>query len=250
MKTKIAAIIVEDEPGAMQSLKLLLHEYCPEIEVVASASTIAEAQKIIEEYTPHLAFLDIELSTGTSFELLEKLADISFKIIFTTAFDHYAIKAIKFAALDYLLKPIDADELISAVSKITNHQNDSQIKKQLLHLLGNLKPDNVGKRLAIPEQDGLSFLNINEIVRMESEGSYTNIYLENNKKITSSKSLGEYEEIVNENQFIRIHRSHIININFVKKYIKGDGGVVIMTDNTQVEVSRRKKIDFLQKLSG
>lgn len=243
-------IIIDDEKGARESLHKLIEKYCPQISVTAKAANIDEAYHLINQLSPQLIFLDIEMPNGSGFDLLQKFNHINFDIIFTTAYDHYAIKAIKYSAIDYLLKPIDIDDLKNAVKRVLQKQKDKTIQnEQLLSLLNNIKPEQNDKKIAIHDGDGLTFVNLKDIVRCESDGNYTTIILDGNKKIVTSKTLGEYEELFANENFFRVHRSHLIHLHHLKKYIKGEGGYVIMSDGSQVEVSRRKKQEFLDKIS-
>lgn len=190
------------------------------------------------------------MPNGNAFDLLEKFKTINFNIIFTTAYDHYAIKAIKFSAIDYILKPIDPEELITAVKRFEDRAGQkATLDKQFKTLLSNVRPENKLKKVGIPDGDGLIFINLSDIIRCDSDGNYTFFILTNGKKIIASRTLGEYEQMFADDNFFRIHRSHLINLEHVKKYIKGEGGYVVMSDNSQVEVSRRNKTDFLEKLS-
>ena len=246
----IKAIIVDDELGARESLSKMLEKNCKQIEVIAKVDSMLSAFEAITNKEPELVFLDIEMPNGNAFDLLEKFKHINFNIIFTTAYDHYAIKAIKFSAIDYILKPIDPEELVSAVKRFVEHrgQKDS-LDKQFKTLLSNVRPENKLKKVGIPDGDGLIFINLSDIIRCDSDGNYTFFILTSGKKIIASRTLGEYEQMFADDNFFRIHRSHLINLEHVKKYIKGEGGYVVMTDNSQVEVSRRNKTDFLEKLS-
>jgi len=246
----IKAIIVDDELGGRESLSKMLEKNCKHVEVVAKVDSILAAFEAITNKEPDLVFLDIEMPNGNAFDLLEKFKEINFNIIFTTAYDHYAIKAIKFSAVDYILKPIDPEELVQAVKRFEEHIGQKKsLDKQFKTLLSNIRPDNKLKKVGIPDGDGLIFINLSDIIRCDSDGNYTFFILTNGKKIIASRTLGEYEQLFAEDNFFRIHRSHLINLEHVKKYIKGEGGYVVMTDNSQVEVSRRNKTDFLEKLS-
>ncbi len=246
----INVIIIDDEKGARESLHKLIEKYCPQITVAAKATNIDEAYQLIKELSPQLIFLDIEMPNGSGFDLLKKFDHIHFDIIFTTAYDHYAIKAIKYSAIDYLLKPIDIDDLKNAIQRVLQKQKNKSIQnEQLLSLLNNIKPEQTDKKIALHEGDGLTFVRLKDIIRCESDGNYTTIILEGNRKIVTSKTLGEYEELFANENFFRIHRSHLIHLHHLKKYIRGEGGYVIMSDGSQVEVSRRKKQEFLDKLS-
>ena len=247
----IKAIIVDDELGARESLSKMIEKNCKQLEVIAKADSAQAAFETITSKQPDLVFLDIEMPNGNAFDLLEKFKEINFNIIFTTAYDHYAIKAIKFSAVDYILKPIDPEELVEAVKRFEKkHQGQpNTLDKQFKTLLSNVRPENKLKKVGIPDGDGLIFINLSDIVRCESDGNYTFFILTNGKKIIASRTLGEYEQMFTEDNFFRIHRSHLINLQHVKKYIKGEGGYVIMSDDSQVEVSRRNKNEFLEKLS-
>ena len=246
----IKAVIVDDELGARESLSKIIEKNCKNIEVVAKANSMLSAYELIANHQPDLVFLDIEMPNGNAFDLLEKFKEINFNIIFVTAFYHYAIKAIKFSAIDYILKPVDPEELIGAVHRFeTQLGNKNSLDKKFKMLLSNVRPDNKLKKVGIPDGDGLIFINLTDIIRCESDGNYTYFIMTTGKKIVVSRTMGEYEQMFSDDNFFRIHRSHLINLEHVKKYIKGEGGYVIMSDNSQVEVSRRNKIDFLEKLS-
>lgn len=246
----IKAIIVDDELGARESLSKMIDKNCKQIEVIAKVDSMLSAFEAITNKEPDLVFLDIEMPNGNAFDLLEKFKNINFNIIFTTAYDHYAIKAIKFSAVDYILKPIDPEELINAVKRFENQAGQkSTLDKQFKTLLSNARPENKLKKVGIPDGDGLIFINLSDIIRCDSDGNYTFFILTSGKKIIASRTLGEYEQMFADDNFFRVHRSHLINLEHVKKYIKGEGGYVVMSDNSQVEVSRRNKTDFLEKLS-
>jgi two-component system LytT family response regulator len=246
---KYKAIIADDENGALNSLKNMIQNYCPQLEIIATANTVDNAFIEIEKHKPNLLFLDIEMGKKTAFDLLEQFSTMPFDIIFTTAYNHYAIKAIRFSALDYLLKPIDPEELKNAVERFISKKHDEELlNSKFKTLLGNLKQENKNKRIAISDTDGLVFIDISDIIRCHSDGSYTTIFLTDGKKMVVSKPIGEYEDLFNEENFFRIHRSHLININHIKKYMKGDGGYVLMSDGAEVEVSRRKKNEFMEAM--
>ncbi|MCE9539840.1 MAG: LytTR family DNA-binding domain-containing protein [Bacteroidetes bacterium] len=246
----IKAIIVDDELGARESLSKMVEKNCKTIDIVAKADSMTSAFEAITKHQPDLVFLDIEMSNGNAFDLLEKFKEIDFDIIFTTAYDHYAIKAIKFSAIDYILKPIDPEELIQAVHRFEEKNGQkSMLDKKFKALLSNIRPENKLKKVGIPDGDGLIFINLSDIIRCDSDGNYTFFVLITGKRILASRTLGEYEQMFADDNFFRVHRSHLINLQHVKKYIKGEGGYVVMSDNSQVEVSRRNKTDFLEKLS-
>jgi len=246
----IKAIIVDDELGARESLSKMVEKNCKQIEIIGKADSMKTAYDLISTLNPDLVFLDIEMPKGNAFDLLEKFKQIDFHIIFTTAYDHYAIKAIKFSAVDYLLKPIDPEELVMAVNKLENKLGQkTELNQQFKTLLSNVRSESKLKKVGIPDGDGLVFIDLADIIRCESDGNYTYFILTSGKKIIASRTLGEYEQLFADENFCRVHRSHLVNLVHVKKYIKGEGGYVVLSDNSQVEVSRRNKNDFLEKLA-
>ncbi len=251
------AVIVDDEKRARTFLKGHINAYCPEVKIVAEAENVSSAIKVIREFNPELVFLDIKMPDGTGFDVIERLRaneegqDLRFKIIFTTAFDQYAIKAIKFSALDYLLKPIDPEELVESLKKnkmnlVTNNVNDS-----VDVLIGNLKQLNdSNKRIVLNTSNKAYIYPINEIIRCESSGSYTIFYVKNEEPLLISKSLGETEELLKDHQFERIHKSHLINLNYMRAFIKNDGGFVEMQNGDKIPVSNRKREYLMQLLKA
>lgn len=248
---KIKALLVDDEEGARASLQNILENYfADEVQVAFSTGDIDQAQKFIEEETPDLVFLDIEMPKGGGFELLARFETINFNVIFVTAYDQYAVKAIKYSALDYLLKPIDLEDLEKAIAKHRSKRTKERVEKQKIkNLIENLKGDQRVRKVAVPDGNGLIFIPINEIIRCESDGNYTIIFRENSKKIVASRTLGDFEDMFTGENFFRVHRSHLINLDHLVKYYKGEGGYVVMSDDSKAEVSRRKKSDFLEFLT-
>jgi len=246
----IKTLIVDDEEKSRITLKNLIAMYCPDISIINMCDSVDSAYFSIQNEMPDLVFLDIEMPFQNGFKLLEKIDNPSFNVIFTTAYDHYAIKAIKYSALDYLLKPIDSDELVNAINKISAKQVVASPKKQNIEmLLSNLKTKGNNAIIAVPTFEGLQMINANDIIRCVADENYTHIFLKNKSKLTISRILKEYEELLSDFNFFRVHNSCLINLSHVVKYIKGDGGYVVMTDDSIVEVSRRKKTDLLSKLS-
>ena len=246
----IKAILVDDENGSRESLAKLLEKYCPDVTVLAKTENMESGLTAIQQYEPDLVFLDVEMPNGSGFDLLEKVKDIDFDIIFVTAYDHYAIRAIKFSAVDYLLKPIDPEELVESVKRVeTRRLSKKGSDEKYKVLLSNVKSGSKLGKIAIPDGDGLVFIDLNDIIRCDSDGNYTYFILTGGKKIVSSRTLGEYEELFEDENFFRVHRSHLVNLKHIKKYIKGEGGYVALSDNSQVEVSRRKKNEFLDRLT-
>lgn len=240
------AIIIDDEAKGRFALKEKIKNYCHGVQVVAEAANGKEGLAAIEMHHPQIIFLDIEMPGMSGFEMLNKLPDKNFHIIFTTAYNQYAIKAIKYAAFDYLLKPIDIEELKEAIEKISELQSN-QTKNQLELLQHNIShPKNQLNKLAIPTMEGLVFYNIQDIVYLEAQSNYTNIYFANQTKMIASKTLKEFEELLPEDIFFRPHHSYIINLGCIKRYIKGDGGQVELQNGAYIDVSRRKKDEFLK----
>ena len=244
----IKAIIVDDEPYSCESLATLPEQYCPAAKTTAICHSGAEGFSAIEEQQPQILFLDIEMPKMNGFEMLEKLAEINFEIIFTTSYDHYAIKAIRFSALDYLLKPVVPEELQRAVQKVAQrmhspHQQQMEILLQKLH-----QPISPVQRIALPTMEGLQMVAVHTIISCTSDSNYTTFLLRNNQKLVVSRPLKEVEEMLEEYSFVRVHNSHLVNLNEIEKYIKGEGGYLVMTDGSTVDVSRSRKDILLNKL--
>ena len=247
----ITAIIVDDELRHHETLSKMLKTFCPEIELCGNANSVKEAVDLIHQNNPQLVFLDIEMPGGNGFTLFDNFDEPPFEVIFTTAHDLYAINAIKYAALDYLMKPINIRELQEAVSralKIIN-KKDASSNKKIDVLKSNLQlEDKRFTKIALPSSDGIDFIEANTILHAEAERSYSNFYLDNGKKIMVSKPLKDYEALLEQCNFFRVHKSHMVNLNHIEKYIKGKGGYVILKDGSHVDVSVRKKEDLLNKL--
>ena len=243
-------IIIEDEEQAISALLSDLNRYCPDIEVIGTAGSVAKSIELIQGKNPELVFLDIQLTDGLGFEILEAVkSNRNFKVIFTTAYSQYAITAIKFSALDYLLKPIDAEELMQAVNKAkTSNKNDIQL--QLENFIKNQSSQNQNKQIALQTTEGIFIHDIQSILKCTSDGNYTNIQFVDGKKLLLSKPLKEFEDLLCTIGFERIHHSHIINLNHLKSYIFKDGGYVILSDKSTLPVSKRKKAHLLEILSN
>jgi two-component system LytT family response regulator len=244
------AIIVDDEEAGVESLSLLLKKYCPDVQVIAKANSVSEAEEKIKTAAPDIIFLDIAMPFANGFELLKRVKTKNFSVVFTTAYNEYALKAIKHNALDYLLKPIDSDELIEAVKKCEEKKNSgSPDMKKLDSLMNMLSQSNKAQKLPVPTLEEIMYVDIDTILRMEADSNYTHIYLTDKQKLTSSKTLKDYEQMLMGQKFFRVHKTHIINLGYVKKYIKGEGGYVVMADGKSVEVSRQKKTELLALLT-
>ena len=245
----IQAIIIDDEKKCISLLEKMLKKQFPDIQIAAITSQPEDGIKLIRQLEPDLVFIDIEMPRKNGFEVLEATKDIAYDIIFTTAYNQYAIKAIRFSALDYLLKPIDETELTQAVQRFkAKHQSDSR-QQQIDLLFSNLRnftqPYN---KLSVATTEGVIFINIPDILFCEATGSYTTLHLKNSDKLVTSKTLKDFEELLGSHSFYRTHHSYIINLNEIKRYIKGDGGSVLMSNAAELPVSKRKKDEFLKKL--
>ncbi len=240
-------IIVDDEHDGAESLEILIKNYCPKLEVKAIVHNVQNAVSAILLHKPVIVFLDIQMPSGSGFEVIEQTKEMNYSVIFTTAHEEFALKAIKANAIDYLLKPIIAEELIRAVDKGISIKPSNQISGLLamLEQLNNAKP--ADSKITISNNQGLLFIEPEEIIRLEADSNYTHFYLSDGKKITASKTLKEIEKLL-PGYFIKVHSSYIINRKRMVKYIKGDGGYLVMDDNVTVPVSRSYKADFLGEL--
>jgi len=245
----IKTFIVDDEIDAISSIKIILESYCNNIEIVGSATSISEALIKIPELKPNLLILDIEMPFGSGFDLLEKLIYTDFETIFVTAYNNYAIKAFKYSAVDYILKPIDIDEIKAAISRCQVKITDKNKLTNYKILLENVK-SNLPYKIAINSFDSIIYVNYSDIVRIEADGSYTSIILLNNKKILVSKTLKEFQELLLDRNIFRPHNSHLINLDHVATYHLKDGGYIEMRDGSIVPLSRRKKEEFIEIMTN
>nr|WP_321412082.1 LytTR family DNA-binding domain-containing protein [uncultured Carboxylicivirga sp.] len=248
--TIIKAVIVDDEENGRVNLREILKRYCPSIHIVGEAYSVQSAAELISEKQPNLVFLDIEMPGGNGFELLKALGHQEFEVIFVTAYDHYGIQAIKFSALDYILKPINYLELIEAVNKVEQRLIEKNGNKRLVNLIDNIGSSPRGKRLALPTQNSVEFVEVETIIRCQSDNNYTEFYLNDKRKLMVCKTLKDYEEILQEYGFFRPHQSHLINTRFLESYVKSNGGVLVMKDGVQIPVSRFKKNELKAILYG
>ena len=243
------AVIVEDEIRSLNNIRNLLKKNCPDVEIIGMAGSISEAEDLFDDpnFKPDVAFLDINLQDGIIFTLLEQLRPIEFDIIFVTAFDEYTKQACKFSSIDYIMKPIDPEELTDAVSRVrTRSKND--INERLDVFRHAYSHPNAFEKMSISALDGIYFVNIKDIVRFEAEDNYTHIMLNDGNKITASKTIKSYEDMLGEMNFYRVHKRHVINMNYMKKFVKGDGGYLVMDDDMKIEVSRRRRAAFMEEL--
>lgn len=245
----IKAVIIDDEEYGRENLKLLLSKYCPEVEVIGEAHSIESGKALFEqpEMQPDVAFLDINLQDGLVFQLLNALENRQFEVIFVTAYEQFAIKAFKFSAIDYIVKPIDADALVEAVKQIRPGRLSRIAQRLELFQNAMAQPAKIEK-LTVSALDGIYFLNLKDIVRFEADDNYTRIYLHNGEKMTASRTIKAYEDLLSNYNFFRVHKSHIINMNYIRKFVKGDGGYVVMDDGKEIDVSRRRRNEFLEQI--
>ncbi len=245
------AIIVDDEERSRKNITALLTDFCAGVEVLDAVKSVEEAMHAIKKYRPDVVFLDIQMQRETGFDLLNKIDKIDFEVIFTTAHAEYAINAIRFSAIDYLLKPIDIEELKQAVSRVEKKRKVSNIQEQFETLLYNFKSSDAGNyRLAIPFSEGMVFVNMKDILYCEAQSNYTQLYMKDGKSYLVSKTLKDYESLLIQHGFFRVHHSFLVNIKEIKQYIKGDGGYIVMNNNVQIGISQRKKDAFLKMIDG
>ncbi len=247
----INAVIIEDEERSSRVLKKMLADYCPDVAVSGIAATLKDAKLLIEAVKPELVFSDIKLPDGNSFEMLQDVDHVDFKIIFTTAYNDFALKALKCSALDYLLKPVNIDELIVAVDKYKAQSASKFYPMSLKAFQENTTRETKDRitTLGLATLNEIQFVSVDDIIRLEAASNYTHFYIEGNHKVTVSHTIKYYEGLLEGSQFMRVHQSHIINLRKVKKYIKGKVGSIMMTDGCTLDVSPKKKDDFLRALS-
>ncbi len=246
----IKAIIVEDEIRSMNNLKNLLGKHCPEVEIIGDALTVEESLDLFEDpsFQPDLAFLDISLPDGLVFQMLDQLRPVNFEIIFITAYNEHAIKACEYSSIGYILKPIDPDYLIQLVNRVNVTPPDNKMQERIEIFNKQLRNPNAFEKMSISAIDGIYFVNIKDIVRFEAEDNYTHIFLQNGDRITASRTIKAYEDMLLSVNFYRVHKRHVINLNYMRKFIKGDGGYLIMDDGKKIEVSRRRRPAFMVQM--
>jgi two-component system LytT family response regulator len=243
----LKAIIVDDEPYCCEALATLMGDF-PDVEVAAICHNAADALSAIQKHSPDLVFLDVEMPKMNGFEMLEQLPSVNFHLIFTTSYDQYALKAIRFSAIDYLLKPIDREELQNAVKKVIQ-RSQKPIAEQLEILMQKIhSPSTPITRIAMPTMEGLQMIQVDSIISCESDSNYTILHLKDKKKKVASTTLKEIEELLEDHSFVRVHRCYLVNLNEIEKYLKGEGGYLVMSDGTAIDVSRSKKDVLLKKL--
>jgi len=243
----IKAIVIDDEKNAREAIQQIIDKYFKEISVISLADDVKSGIRLITELNPDLVLLDIKLPDGTGFDILNHFQDIQFFTIFITAYDKHAIQAFKFSALDYLLKPIDIDEFKLAIDKLLKAREERNTKQKLEIFLENIQ--NISKevkRIVLKTSDSIHLVQVNEILRCQSEGNYTKFFFTNKSPILVSKNIKEYFEMLKDYQFFRPHQSHIVNINYIKRFHKLDGGSLIMQDDSIVPVSTRKREELMK----
>jgi two-component system LytT family response regulator len=245
----IRTVLIDDETDSSRILQTLLESCCPQVAVIGTADGVETAVDLIRDTGPDLVFMDIEMTHGNAFDLLNRLEHVNFHVVFVSAFDNHAVRAFKYNALDYLLKPVNIRELCAAVDKLSSKAVESNLLGRVRSMLENMRGVNASeKKIALPTLNGLSFVPIRDIIRVEAKGNYSLIHLEDGRKITSAGVIKEFEELLPEALFFRIHLSHLINLNKIKSYQKGRGGYVTMDDDSEIEVASRRREEFMQRL--
>ncbi len=249
--SKLKAILIDDEKGSLESLSFELREYCPDVDIIAVTQDPKEGLRLIQKWSPDLLFLDIEMPGMNGFELLQQLSDVSFNVIFVTAYDQFAIRAFDFNAIDYLLKPVRKSKLISAVQKVIDRRQPKLDKSGLEALIQNIRiQSHTGlENIALPTHDGFTMAHINDITHLSADSNYTWVHLSSQKKYLVTKTLKDMEEMLIFPQYFRAHKSFLVNLNHVDRYIRGQGGYLVMKDHIQIPVARTQKAELLRMLS-
>lgn len=248
---KLNALLIDDESSSRGSLRQKLLHNCPDVSIAGECENAEEGIRLIGEIGPDLVFLDVEMPRINGFTMLQQLNDRRFEVIFITAYDHYAVRAIKYSALDYLVKPVGVEDLKEAVKKASLKRAESLANLRLESLMQNLKNEKAElQRLALPSVEGLQFVETSDIIYLEADSNYTCFHLLKNSKVTVGKTMKDFEDLLPAGQFIRIHHSYIINKSMVERYIRGEGGQVVMTNGAVLDVARRKKEDFLKAVTN
>ncbi|MEK6480560.1 LytTR family DNA-binding domain-containing protein [Catalinimonas sp. 4WD22] len=246
----IRAILIDDETDAREALSIAIEKYCPEVAILGVYDHPQKGLTAIQELQPDLVFLDVQMPHMSGFDLLQQASPLSFEVIFVTAHDQYAIKAIRFSALDYLLKPVDVDDLMHAVAKVKERLLQKNSAPQYQSVLNNIQyRSRKIDRLAVPTLEGIEFFETDDIIYCQADGNYTRLFLKDSLSRLISKNLKDFESLLASSGFCRVHHSSLINMKHIRKYVKGEGGYVILTDNHHVDISRRKKEEFLGLLN-
>jgi len=239
----IHAILIDDEPKCIETLSILIRMHCPEIVVDATCNSGEQGIQAIQKHNPDVVFLDIEMPRMNGFDMLEKFDKVNFHVVFTTAYNQFAIKAFKYSALNYLLKPIDPDDLKATVARI-KELKDVPFKEQFDILMQNIRSQNRPHRIALSTGDGMIFVNTKDVMYCQSESNYTHVRLSTGEKYLLAKSLKEFEDSLPQESFFRIHNSYLVNLNEIKRFVRGDGGYVVMNDDTQITIARARREEF------
>lgn len=246
----IKVLIADDEKNVREALAEMIDLYCPDVTVVASTHSVSSTIEGINKHHPSVVLLDIDLKDGTGFDVLKQYKIPQFKVIFITAFQQYALEAFRFSAMDYLLKPVDPDLFVQAINKVSETIDKEKLYLKIESFLYNMDAISKGaKKIILKTSDNIHVVNVKDIMYCEADHSYTNFYLADNNRIMVSKTLGEYDELLSAHNFIRIHQSYLLNVNYIKRYEKGEGGTIILTDYTSLPVATRKKEQLMQFLS-
>jgi two-component system LytT family response regulator len=244
-------LLIDNEPALLRGLETLLKMYCPEIAVVAKAEGVESGLQAILKWQPELVFLDVEMDDGTGMDLLRKLPQRSFQVVFITAYDHYALDAFRFSAIDYLLKPVDPDELMEAVARARSAQHSHHLQDRLNVLLENMAQiDLPHKKIVLRDAENLYIVEVQEIVRCLAEGAYTRFFLDSGEEILVSKNLKGYEQLLSNYGFFRSHHAHLVNLHYLKRFSKADGGMLILRDGSELPVSSRRKAMLMEVLAN
>lgn len=242
----LTVILIDDEKGCLDSLEIELLNYCPDVKILAKCQSAEKALEVLETLIPDMIFLDISMPQMNGFDFLLKIPKINFEVIFCTAYDAFALTAFEFCAIDYLLKPVSKDKLIRAVDKVRQKQNKQVDLQNLDLLLANMRGGVHHKpNIAVPTPEGLEFIAITDIVYAEADGNYSRIFMSNKEKILISRTLKDLESLLSNHTFVRIHQSYLANLTYIKKYIKGEGGYVVMNNGTSLQVSRANRIKLM-----
>ncbi len=246
----LKAILVDDELNSLQNLQFKIREYCPSVRVVDQTQNPEEAIRMIQQHKPDVIFLDIEMPRMSGFKMLEQIPEVDFEVIFITAYNHYAINAIRISAFDYLVKPVAIEDLQQTVDRLGNFKIKKTNERAKLLKQNLANPKSQDDHIAIPTNDGLEFIQIKQIIRIESSSNYSKLVLQNGQQLLVTRQLKDFEELLQDYRFYRVHHSHLVNLNFIAKYIRGDGGQISMRNGDMVDVSRRKKEVFLKLIGG
>lgn len=247
----ITALLVDDEKNCTDVLHWQLETYCPEVKVLCECNTPEEAFQKIRELKPDLVFMDIEMPRMNAFELLNALQPVTFEIIFTTAYNHFAVLAFKEKAIDYLIKPIEKTDLVNAVEKVINKKVSMHSAEKMEQLLSMFREQlKVSRKIALPTNEGISFIQVDEIIRVQSDNNYSFVFLRNGEKVCISKTLKQIEESLTGQPFFRVHQSHLVNLNHIEKFIKDGGGYLVMSDKSTITVARQRKEAFMEIFSN